>query len=539
MRLSEIFHGVKSGSTEEKLAFWGLCKSAAARHPEGVSIGLTKIAYEIWADGYQQGSGVSLSKAEREAFAGSFGSSVTVEAGIAKMAREGQITGYDQTKLNDWVAESAINDLAELTKTAGPATDFLRRPEVIGGALGTAIGGGVGAWSDPEDRVRGAIAGAVPGGLAGTALGYGYRTHQEALKALADMAAEKKITADALLSEKAKRDAFDLAEADLRAGRAADAFAAALGQVSKRKKSAIPGLTSAAEASLVEHARKGHSGLPADVRAAMASASPDERLAIERFYHQVLLGGQKKKASQQKLADILQGLDEGGQPPMNADGPMGSEEAIGEPDAPDPELEGLTKANKIVDNMIFLANQVNLPQLAQEMDQMREQLAAHFAEGHAYLPAELQHHFAKSEHADAFMKKYKQRFGSPSAVGGKKTAGMFENIHQKIDSLRGLAPGGIDMEELRKYVPDAQYAGMVETSPGKKQPGFVSQQAGMTRTWDPAVARDMRSADPKGFYRTLVGGVFPARPQSILTQGLEAQKTASSQDAWLSWRTHR
>jgi hypothetical protein len=129
-----------------------------------------------------------------------------------------------------------------------------------------------------------------------------------------------------------------------------------------------------------------------------------------------------------KSADVQEGLEYGGEPPMNADQsptPAPEGEAIGaEPDPMAGQSEGLDKAHKVVDNMIFLAQQVQLPQLAQELDQMRDQIAEHFADGNAYLPPELQHHFAQSEHAEAFMKKYKQRFGSP-AVGGTKKLALF------------------------------------------------------------------------------------------------------------------
>jgi hypothetical protein len=120
--------------------------------------------------------------------------------------------------------------------------------------------------------------------------------------------------------------------------------------------------------------------------------------------------------------------------------------------------------------------------------------------------------------ADAFNKLDPQRRPFGVGAGGKKTAGMVENLHQKIDSFRGLAPGGVDMEELRKYVPDAQYAGMVQTSSGKIQPGFVSQRAGITSTWDPATVRSMRNADSKGFYRTLAGAAYSPQPPTKATQ---------------------
>jgi hypothetical protein len=628
MRLFKVFHAVKSGSPEEKVAFWKLCKTAANAKPEPVALGLTKIALNIWADAYESGMNPGADRVTREAFAGSFGSAAAAEQEFDKWASDGVISEDEHTKLSTWLAEGAVNDLVEMTKTASPGMSLLKNPRIMGAIAGTAIGAGLGAWKDDDNRARGAILGAVPGAIAGAAIGHGvgeYGASRAAMQA-----------AQAFKTEAARGH-----------GQAAsDAYERVAGLWSD---SAIQDFVKNNATRIAEHHAAGHNHLPEFMHAVLPDGHSRNVFmqAVQRFLPKT----PKTASLQAKLADIMQGLDQGGQPPMNADmppsAPQGAPEgeAIASPDQGQAEaMEGVDRAHKVVDNMIFLAKQVQLPQLAQELEQNREQIANHFADGNAYLPPELQHHFAQSEHAEAFMKKYKQRFGAVSGgqkktaffgfgknppvpptsaetkpawtlaqfekhlqksdpkirlarstydpeiinyieehpvhglvVGGYpahileevaqnpeaytgytpkaedshpldyygvknfkyKTAGIMENVHQKIDSLRGLAPGGIDMEELRKYVPDAQYAGMVETSSGKRQPGFVSQQMGMTRTWDPAVVRDMRSADPKGFYRSLVGGAFPARAPTILQQALEAQKTASAQDAWLSWRTHR
>lgn len=321
MRLFKIFHAVKLGTSEEKRAFWALCKTAAKARNSNQPIGLTKIALEIWADTYESGGQPVASREIREAFASSFGSAAVVERQFQKMAADGAISDEELEKLSNWVAESAVNDLKNLTKTA----NVLLRPEIIGALTGAVVGAGVGAWHDKEDRTRGAISGVLPGAVVGATIA-----------------------------------------------------------------SKVP--------------NKSTSTKPSNIKNTKISS---------------------------KLADMMQELDAGSPTPMSSNPPVEQDgqgnEAIASPDQGQAEaMEGVDRAHKIVDNMIFLANQVQLPQLAQELEQNREQIANHFADGNAYLPPELQHHFAQSEHAEAFMKKYKQRFGAPS-VGGKKMASAQDN----------------------------------------------------------------------------------------------------------------
>lgn len=337
MSLYAIFHAVKNGSPDEKLAFWKLCKTAASAHIGGVGAGLTKIAYDFWAEAYERGEAPAVNQSSREAFAGSFGSACAAENTLWKIAEAGHIDEHELYKMSTWVAESAVNDLAEMTKNANTGVmATLKKPQVLGAILGAAFGAGVGASQHKDEPGKGALVGAIPGAIAGWAMGRNPAS-------LGDQAAM---------------------------GLSA-AFIGTLGKT------------------LFE-----------------SPVAKTKENAGNRFF--------KKKA------DVLPGLEAGGQPPMNADAP--SPEMIEQPAPADPQAEGLSRANKTVDNLMFLANQVNLPQLAQEVDQMRDQLAEHFASGHNYLPAELQHHFAQSEHADTFMKKYKQRFGPLASGGSKKTA---------------------------------------------------------------------------------------------------------------------
>ena len=420
MRLHEIFHAVKVSSAADKKSFWALCKTAAAGDPGGVPVGLTKIALEVWADAYERGFDPGAGRATREAFAGSFGSAWVVDQEIDKLAAEGHISSDEHARMAGLLAESAVRDLEEMTKRAG-AADIMRMPQVRGALAGTALGAGVGAWKDDENRLRGALAGAVPGAIMGGALGHGYSEFGKG-------------KAEALKTELAEA-AAKAVETEQKRGRGAKALDALLSYPAGAVD--MTSLRPDVINTVASHYAEGHDHLPKELADKL---SLEARIRLEKYMKNTL-GGQKKKSSYaEKLADIMQGLDQGGQPPMNAQAPQGSleggqegapasmdpnaqgGEAIGQaPGIEDGSLDGVEKGNKTVDNMIFLAQQVQLPQLAQELDQNREELAQHFAGGNAYLPPELQHHFAQSEHAEAFMKKYKQRFGS---VGGgvKKTA---------------------------------------------------------------------------------------------------------------------
>ena len=430
MKLAPIFHAVKNGSVEEKTAFWHLCKTAAAGHPKGVSVGLTKIAFDVWAASYESGLSSSVRQDVREAFAGSFGSAAAVEGELDKLAQAGQITAEEREKLSGWVAESAIRDLAELTKHAGAVTDVLKKPQVIGALAGFVTGAGVGAWKDDKDPMRGAIAGAIPGTLIGATMGHGYAQHQTGK---AEEAASK-----LLKNETGRGSAQHFLDAMWEAAGPGGNYSVDLRKVIEDNAHAIKA-----------HHQAGHSHLPEFMLKHIPS--PTDRLEYMRTVRQ-LMPRDKKASVQQKLADIMGGLDQGGQPPMDASQPPAGPEAAGQQggqDAPeaigeqDPQIsdkiEGLDRGSKTIDNMIFLAQQVQLPQLAQELDQMRDQLTQHFADGNAYLPPELQHHFAQSEHAEAFMKKYKQRFGPVAGGGSKKTAYATPYGHHALERIgRGM-----------------------------------------------------------------------------------------------------
>lgn len=402
MRLDTLFHAVKQAGAEEKKAFWKLCKTAASNDAGGVAVGLTKIAYDVWAGSYERGLDPVADQRSREAFASSFGSAYVAESMATKLAEAGQISSDERDYLHAVIAESAVRDLEEMTKSA----------------------------------------------------------------------------------------------------------------------------------------------------------------------------------------DVQEGLEYGGEPPMNADQsppPAPEGEAIGaEPDPLAGQTEGLDKAHKVVDNMIFLAQQVQLPQLAQELDQMRDQIAQHFADGHAYLPSELQHHFAQSEHAEAFMKKYKQRFGSPAVGGQKKSAEMSPALRR---ALMGAALGGVvggagtallSDKESRTPSKVLAGAGLGATAGGLiggLSGGRVAAKPEMGIVLRPHVSEYGRYQktgpgagvweDPEGKVRYRYEGkpdfdwrsalertadIFrEARAKGPISDGMGGRnvriegygKFGSAQDDWLSWRTRR
>ena len=415
MNFGNMFHGVKDGTPAQKLAFWDLCKEVASVDPRGMAVGLSKIAYQIWADHYDQGVKMASTQDRRDAFASSFGSAVVVDLAIEKMAEANEVDAIDCAKMRGWVAESAVNDLSEMTKSAAGFMDFLKKPEVIGALGGMALGAGIGAAVDKDDRARGALYGAVPGAIIGAMGGRDYGIHHA--NKIQEAAAQGVAHAQAATSA---------AQAQ---GRGRAYFDAVSDAVKGKGGAAAPGIQEAVKANkgaIIEHYAAGHSHLPEVLQNAIPSAR--DRLGFAKEVNRSVGGIFAKKGSlNQKLADVLQGVEYGGQPPMNADDSppdqqAAANESLGapQPDAAVDSLSSGQEGNQVVDNMIFLAQQVQQPELAQTMEGMRDALAKHFSEGNTYLPRELQAHFPQSEHAETFMKKYKQRFGA--IKGSKKTA---------------------------------------------------------------------------------------------------------------------
>jgi hypothetical protein len=385
MHLFKLFHAVKEGTTSEKVAFWRLCKSVATANGVPAPVGLTKVALGIWADAYESGANPGADRAMREAFAGSFGCAVVAENELSKLAADGMLSSDEFEKCAAWVAESAVNDLVELTRGAEKQALF-----------------GFGKGSSPKK------------------------------------APSAKLPP---LTVRQFEELLQQGTPGMRVGRS----------------SYDPDVLHAVE-DHPEHGLMVHT-YPTSILEEVAS-DPE-------MLKSVAMGasGGPNYTEQDfgyKLADIMQGLDQGGQPPMNADvqgppagDPPGKPEMIADPSSGAQDgLEGVDKAHQVVDNMIFLAQQVQMPQLAQELEQNRDSLAAHFSDGNAYLPPELQHHFVQSEHAEAFMKKYKQRFGVVG--GGSKKVADYDPTPMDYanDALTGAAAigGGIRGGNHGKYL---------------------------------------------------------------------------------------
>lgn len=99
-------------------------------------------------------------------------------------------------------------------------------------------------------------------------------------------------------------------------------------------------------------------------------------------------------------------------------------ETIGQPGAEQAGMvEDLDRAQNTIKNLLFMAQQVQRPALAQQIQEQADMLLDHFSKGNNYLPPEFQHHFSDSAHAAEFMKKYQQRFGPLGAKSSSKKSG--------------------------------------------------------------------------------------------------------------------
>lgn len=249
-KVAELFHDVK-GHPEHYSVVWEAFVKTASADPDGTSVGLMKLALDVWAVAQARGLRPTMLKEAREATAASFASSYTAAVAAEKLAEFGEITPQECEIVKYHIAQSAVRELATLAKCA-------------------------------------------------------------------------------------------------------DAFG----------------------------------GMP--------QGDPS------------MMQGMPQGAPQQGAPQ--QGAPQGD---PQQEGP----EAIGEQgDAQAGMVEDLNRAQDTINNLLFMAQQVQRPALAAQIQEQSEALMDHFARGNNYLPPEFQHHFSKSEHAEEFMKKYKQRFG---AIGGK------------------------------------------------------------------------------------------------------------------------
>lgn len=430
--MTSRIHGVKTAA--DKFNFF-----REVVETSGSPLEMAKVAMLAWVDAGAQG----VDHDHREAFAASFAACGVVDNIFTKMAETGEITPFEREKLAALTAEAAWRDLENMTKTStskwmGNIKDTiahgLKDSRVRGAIGGAVVGGAVGAAADKDNRLRGAAMYALPGAALGGLAGH---AHHEWKGMNAEKAKE--------VAEKAKEVADSIAprrEAMTNLKDLDDAIKPALSKLTHTSETALN--TGRAPRTSTREPTPGNllggtvSAKIDDLGNAatkhMASPSPEVIPKFPRL--------KKQSSLHEKLADIVSGYsgpDPAGNPqtqapgqappspdpaqgaaPQGAGDPNAEPETIGDPGSGDAGmLDELMRSQKTIDNMIFLAQQVNMPELAQELNAQREQLSDHFAAGNGYLPAELQHHFPKSEHAEQFMKKYKQRFGSP--VPGKSS----------------------------------------------------------------------------------------------------------------------
>ncbi len=166
--LSEKNASVGVSVAQAKQRLWTRMKTAAASETEGEAVGLARLATAVYTNASltdHEKTANAADDAGRDILAVSFASALAVDRAIEKMASAGSISSDDASSLYALNAASAIEDLKALAKLAAP--NWLTHPSTIGAIGGGAIGAGLGAWGDDENRVRGGIM----GGLGGAAIG--------------------------------------------------------------------------------------------------------------------------------------------------------------------------------------------------------------------------------------------------------------------------------------------------------------------------------------------------------------------------------
>lgn len=160
----------------EARALWEQVKTAAAQGAPSLLEGLACFALRTWEQS-DAGTKLSEDRSTREAFVASLVGAAVVDATLDKLASEGAYTAPEVTFLRELNAEAALWDLARFQKNAGALQSALRwakdNPAALGSVGGALTGGAFGAYSDDENRLRGALRFAVPGAAMGAMLGHG------------------------------------------------------------------------------------------------------------------------------------------------------------------------------------------------------------------------------------------------------------------------------------------------------------------------------------------------------------------------------
>ncbi len=473
MRLYQDFHAVKgfggvktaSDTLEAKLAMW-----ANAKRDNGDALGLAKAALALWSQVEATGIKTAASLEARTAWAASFASALVVDLSIEKMAASGELDAAGASKLSALNAEAAYEDLCQLTKSAGVLDSLkgaLKAPQVRGALAGAAVGGGLGAWKDDENRARGAVAGAVPGAVMGGLLGHGYHQSISQPKMDGETAMEHGKAFVKALQDSAKLHghghvATILEHPGIQNEIAQDA-AQGLYHVHENLRQAFPQQDAAWHMKTWLNSAKammGQTGKQAalDLGTQMppqGQPAPQGQPMPQGASTPGGTGGAPPAAPPAAPGGAPSGGVPGGPPGGAPVAPGGSAGVEGVATDPGPgghpagteqlgqnpeeaamqqqaqQQEQMAKEmathNATVDNLRFMAEQVGLPSMAADIDATRDELVNHFAAGNTYLPHSLQKYFPQSQHAEQFIQKYKQRFapltgGSGGGKGGSKKA---------------------------------------------------------------------------------------------------------------------
>lgn len=208
-------NGVKP---REARKLWEAVKTAASAHGPMVE-GLAEIALKTWADA-DAGTKLSHDQSHREAFVASLLGAAAVDNVIDKLASEGDLSTPEAEFMRNLNAEAALRDFGQFQKTANvfkTVAEFIaKHPTTVGGIAGAVAGAGFGAWSDDENRLRGAIRFGVPGAAMGAMAGYGAKQlREEELRLLREeeakmLQAKREAEVHALKVKELRRKAYGL-----------------------------------------------------------------------------------------------------------------------------------------------------------------------------------------------------------------------------------------------------------------------------------------------------------------------------------------
>lgn len=245
--------------SDVKFDVWNSMKAAAVNDSEGVYIGLTKIALGVYNAGVATNSvKVAADRESRDFAAISFATAYAVDESITKLANNGQITPDEAIEFLKLNADSAFDDIFGMLKES----DWYKHPAVIGAGAGAVVGGGIGAWGDDENRLRGGLFGAAGGaavGGVGGAVFHDWRQGEQ-LEAAAGEAMKAKALQETSQVEHGAQRVNNTLNQWLQAGDMHSPEAA--------------GILRANEGALRQHFAAGAEGLPAEVVQQLAQKDP-------------------------------------------------------------------------------------------------------------------------------------------------------------------------------------------------------------------------------------------------------------------------